>query len=466
MSMGTKPSRDGARVGCGLTGLAAAATMAIVAAGPCAAQTQVPPRAEAVGAGPEIDARRDALFRRMMADPSNLDLAFDYAALSSQAGDLEAAVATLERMLIFAPGLPRLQLELGVLYYRLGATQTARTYFEAAVSGPDVPQPVRDRVDVYLARLDDADAPSRLDGLVTLGGAYQTNANAAPSSRTIGLNGVDYILDDTFTERPDVNGFASLLLNYSHDLPGQGDRLEATFTAYGSLYAERDELNTALAELTVGPSFDLGRYGLDDTRLSVYGILGGAVLQADPYLASGGLGIQASTLIDPQLRLTGNLEARHEAFQDSTDRPTSSDRTGERYNASLAAQYALSDRTVLFSTLIGERRLADADYLSYGEVGGVLGVSHSFASPVAALEAPWTLTLAAGLSGRWFDEPDRLVGSDEEHDREFFLQATQLVPLRDEWAMQLQAGYRDVASNYDMRDYDNLRAAIAILKRF
>lgn len=39
----------------------------------------------------------------MLQDPSNLDVAFEYASLSSQVGDYEAAVSTLERMLIFAP---------------------------------------------------------------------------------------------------------------------------------------------------------------------------------------------------------------------------------------------------------------------------------------------------------------------------------------------------------------------------
>ena len=34
----------------------------------------------------------------MLQDPSNLDVAFEYASLSSQVGDYEAAISTLERM--------------------------------------------------------------------------------------------------------------------------------------------------------------------------------------------------------------------------------------------------------------------------------------------------------------------------------------------------------------------------------
>jgi cytochrome c-type biogenesis protein CcmH/NrfG len=47
----------------------------------------------------QIEARRQALLQLMLQDPSNLDVAFEYASLSSQVGDYEAAVSTLERML-------------------------------------------------------------------------------------------------------------------------------------------------------------------------------------------------------------------------------------------------------------------------------------------------------------------------------------------------------------------------------
>jgi thioredoxin-like negative regulator of GroEL len=52
---------------------------------------------------PEVEARREALLQQMIERPSDLDLAFEYAQLSSQVGDYEGAVSTLERMLIYAP---------------------------------------------------------------------------------------------------------------------------------------------------------------------------------------------------------------------------------------------------------------------------------------------------------------------------------------------------------------------------
>src|SRR5690348_16770725 len=55
-----------------------------------------------------IEAERTALFRKMLSDPGNVKLALRYAELSSQAGDLEGAISTLERLLIFAPDVAQL----------------------------------------------------------------------------------------------------------------------------------------------------------------------------------------------------------------------------------------------------------------------------------------------------------------------------------------------------------------------
>lgn len=90
-----------------------------------------------------LNAQRRQLFKRMMADPTNIPVSLRYARLSSRTGDLEAAISTLERLSLFAPDLARLKLDLGGLYYRLGAYDQARLYLDNALhgskpAGPDV----------------------------------------------------------------------------------------------------------------------------------------------------------------------------------------------------------------------------------------------------------------------------------------------------------------------------------------
>ena len=84
---------------------------------------------------PALEAQKEALFQQMFRDPANLDVTFAYADVSARLGDYEAAVSALERMLLFNPNLPRVQLELGALYFKMGSYELARDYFQKAAGG-------------------------------------------------------------------------------------------------------------------------------------------------------------------------------------------------------------------------------------------------------------------------------------------------------------------------------------------
>src|SRR5713226_203950 len=104
---------------------------------------------------PALESQKEALFQQMFRDPANLDVTFAYADVSARLGDYEAAVSALERMLLYNPNLPRVQLELGGLYFRMGSYDLARAYFEkAAAASP--PAAIRHRIDEYLAQIDKA----------------------------------------------------------------------------------------------------------------------------------------------------------------------------------------------------------------------------------------------------------------------------------------------------------------------
>ena len=87
-----------------------------------------------------LEAQKEALFQQMLRNPANLDVTFAYADVSARLGDYEAAVSALERMLLFNPDLPRVQLELGALYFRMGSYDVARDYFDKAAAGNPPPE--------------------------------------------------------------------------------------------------------------------------------------------------------------------------------------------------------------------------------------------------------------------------------------------------------------------------------------
>lgn len=100
----------------------------------------------------ELRRQYDAAFQEMLRQPANLEVLFKFATLAQQTGDNEGAISALERMLLLDPNLPRVQLELGILYYRLRSYDMARTYLDLALKSPDLPADVRKQAEQVMAR--------------------------------------------------------------------------------------------------------------------------------------------------------------------------------------------------------------------------------------------------------------------------------------------------------------------------
>ncbi|MDN2582827.1 tetratricopeptide repeat protein [Aquibium sp. ELW1220] len=429
-----------------------------------APKTVAPPQVSADVA--TLQAQRTALFQRMLDKPDDLDAAFKYAALSAQVGDLEAAIATLERMLIFAPGLPRLQLELGVLYYRLGAFETARTYFKSAISGPQVPDEVRLKVEEYLSGIATAEMDTRFSGQIRAGVRYQTNANRAPGLGTVLTSG-GLTIDPGSVGAADTNAYAAGLFHYSHDLPSQGDSLEVDLVTYASKQFERDELDTVLAEVTFGPALDMGRVGIDNAVLGIYGIAAGVFVNDHFYSAAGGVGTRF--VIRPSARMSSltAFEYRYRDYQESSAAPTANNRDGNEYRLYTSNSYIVMPTFMLNGGAYVQRTESEFGYLAYIEAGISGGFSYAFASPLGGQYGPWTLSPTAGFIYREYDDADPVIDPTEaEIDHEVYVGASLLVPVAQSWSLLADTEYRDVSSNYAIRDYDNLSVSLSVVKRF
>jgi len=451
-------------------GLAAFVAATVLIAGPAAAQsaatTTAAPRAVSAPAG-DIEGRRKVLLAQMLADPGNLDIAFEYAALSSQVGDLEGAVSTLERMLIFAPGLPRLQLELGVLYYRLGAYEPALSYFNGALAAPDVPPEVSDKVGQYIAAIEKRSETSGVGGAIMFGARYQTNATSAPSNPRIMLNGTPFTLSADGLSAPDTNAYIAGSFRAVHDLQSQGDQLVATLQAYGALYREQGRLNTGVVEINVGPSFDLRRFRIEDARFDIYGIASGMLLGGDPYLVTGGVGVRLSKGLGAATDLRIEIEALRNNYLNSTARPLASNSSGYSVNGSVGLEHQLNEHLKLFGLLSGERRMAERGYLSTWQGGVTIGSVLAFASLMGEDNEDWSVTVSGGYVKRVHDAPDAVINATTaQSDDEVFAQASLSVPLKEGWSVETSSSYRNVMSNYDLADSENLSVSLGAMKKF
>ncbi len=427
----------------------------------------VPPRIEQ-GSASQNAARRKILFAKMMVEPANLEIAFEYASLSAQAGDLESAISTLERMLIFAPDEPRLQLELGVLYYRLGSYEVARNYLNAALKAPNIPISVKMRVDSYLAEIRDRTAIDRFNGAVVFGTRFQSNATGGTRNDTLNLGWFDFPLPDDAKADSDFNAFVLGNFLYSHDLASQGDRFDVQLLTYGTLYGEHHEINIALAELTFGPVFSLDRFDLDHTDFGIYGILGGVTLSGDPYQLSGGAGVMLDKALTRDTRARLQVEYRHQDYRDSELRPNASDRTGNDIRVVGSLSHQLTDRFAVFASVEGERQHARQDYASNRQIGAIIGGTYLLDPPIGEGSQPWTVGLNFGAIDWRFDGPDpaMFMTTDARHDVEAFVQGSLTIPLRSNWSVQTVLGYRNVSSNDEINAFNDVSLSLGLMKSF
>ncbi|MHA7773893.1 hypothetical protein [Roseibium sp. M-1] len=414
-----------------------------------------------------LAARQAALLEVMLSAPDDLDTAFEYAMVSSLMGDYEAAISTLERMLIYAPGLPRVQLELGVLYFRLGSTETARYYFQEALKAPDVPPEVEARVSAYMTALAKQEDPASFRAAIVTGIRYQTNANAAPGSRRVDLNGGTFLLDDTSTGTADVNGFLAARLQGSYDLGLQGDLLEADFVFYGARYADLVRLDTALAELNLGPSINLERFDIDDSRVSVFAIASGIRLNHANYNGAVGVGTRFVSQLTPATLIDAKLEWRRRWYNDTAEYSTVSDRNGSYWRLAATLTRQLSQKITARALVLADFEEAKRPWTQSWEVGGGIGATIQFASPIGKLTLPWSLDLEAGYIYREYQGPDPLVdASAAQRDNEGWMRGGLSVPLRQDIALGFTGEFRRQYSTYDLGIYSNGSATLSLTKSF
>ena len=128
------------------------------------------------------------LFQGILAQPSDLNNTLQYAAAAS-ADDIESAIGTYEQLLFYNPTLSRVRFELGVLYFRLGSYEMARSYFQSALQMRDITPDLSERAQELIEVIDKKLQVDQFTGYVQTGLAYQTNPGAGPGAQTVLASG-------------------------------------------------------------------------------------------------------------------------------------------------------------------------------------------------------------------------------------------------------------------------------------
>lgn len=102
---------------------------------------------------PAVQTEINALYDGLLQNPTDRSLNLRYSATLSKAGDYEAAIPPLERILVNEPHNAWLMTQLAVLYNALNAKLMARTYLKRALAEPDISAEVAQKARALLATL-------------------------------------------------------------------------------------------------------------------------------------------------------------------------------------------------------------------------------------------------------------------------------------------------------------------------
>ena len=417
----------------------------------------------------QLQARKEELFQQTLREPGNLDIAFAYADASAKLGDNEAAVSALQRMLLFNPNLPRVKLELGALFFRMGSYELARTYFEEALAS-NPPQEVKSRIETYLAEIARNSAPQRFSGFFFFGGQYQSDANVAPGSPLVHSPIGDVLLNSQFVKKSDVNVFGTGAFLYSYDLGTQDrDTFEVGGTGFANHYSSVTRLDLGLAELTAGPRINFLKPlpEVESASLKPYLIANDVSLGGNQYFHTLGVGAEATMLAWHDIRLRSVFEFRDKNFNSAPDRPLSRALTGTDKLLTLFATKPIttapffSELALEFDYLAQDTRKIPtifglSDYYSNQTYAVAAAYRVRYDDPTGSFAFPWETTGFISHSWADYDAPDPCctgLTPTIRHDQHLRFGVTHSVQVSDNVAVVLQFQRDIVSSNLSLYAY-------------
>ena len=418
----------------------------------------VPAFAQQQGAEPEsLQAQYDAAFQEVLRSPGNLDVMFKFAGIAVRLGNYEAAISTLERMLLFNPELPRVRLELGVLYFRLGSFDVSRSYLKRAIEGKDVPQEVRTRVEAFLDEIDKRSSRNQFSGSVFFGARYQTNANAGPGSADVRAAGFDAVLEDEFLGQDDFNVFASAVVQHDLDLHTQENETWRTIgRAYWSRQFSLRQFDVGVLEMTTGPRLAVYPDRFEDLSFRPYLLAGLVTLERARFFYTLGGGFQVRKPIGQRIIVDGGYELRRKEFRNTARRPNSDGLSGYEHAVGLGGRYAITEAIILnlhFSFVDDDARV---EFNSNTEFAVSAGISARYDAPFQITAWPWQSVFSVSRIITNYSEPDPAVDPNIERlDHEWRLTLTNSFGLTEDWSiiLQLQRVIND--SNLSNFEFDN-----------
>lgn len=415
------------------------------------------------------EAKRDlrdqqkALFEQLLVEPDNIDLMFSYAKVSIDLEDYEAAISTLERLLIYRQDIPLVRLELAVAYFNLGSYEVAKLYFEQALAEPDLPDTAAARIKPYMEAIAFHTRTSAFSLIANVGITHATNANLGPDAAQIRVDQFGGNVPLVSGRKEADTGVRTLLsVSHIYDLQGANDDAWKTdVTAFALRYFNQDDGDVGFTSIRTGPRLSLTNEQFGP-RLRPY-FEGQYLNVRDRGLyASYGVGTEYSDTLSPIMSAYGDIGLRYRNFfrKEFTQNDT--------YNAYVSAGLAyipLRDLILRASGSI-ELEFADADFNSNIEAGLRASAEYQYDSGIDWIDRKWSLSGFAEFRTRQFEEPNAFIAADlKRSDYDIRGGVSHIFTLTDGFGIQFDVDALLRESNIVNFDLDNISGTLSLQYR-
>ncbi len=357
-----------------------------------------------------LRAEQAALFQDMLASPDDIDLMYRYALTSIRLKDYEAAITTLERILIYNSSLPPVKLELGAAYYRIGSYPVAGAYFQDVLDDPAATQDQKQRASQFMAEIERRTQTSYFVGKIGAGALFTTNANNGPNSQNIELGGVIVQLTDPkATSQTDVGAVISGNVSHFYDMGmPNGDQWRTDFGFYTARFADTKGGAVDVALLRTGPqlSLDDDRYG---PKARPYVEFDHVRYSNDPLYTTIGLGVEITDTVNQQLSVFGDVRVGYRDDHQPIPAPAPGaaevrDADGLNIRSRAGLTYFYDQATILRGYALFGYEGADTGADRNFEFGIGGDATWRYESGVEFADRPWEVNAGASATYRRFDE--------------------------------------------------------------
>jgi tetratricopeptide (TPR) repeat protein len=356
-------------------------------------------------------------YEQVLGDPDNVDLNYRYALVQIQRGDLKSASATLERILLINPNLPKVRLLYAVVLLRLDNLVESERELSTVLKG-NPPDNIRAEAEQYLKEVKKRQKKTQLSGRLSVGLEYDDNRNSTPAEGKRLFAAIPIQLTGENLRRDDVSQIYMVNVEARRDLGTQrGHELFLNGNYYQAHQVLLKTLNLQAFSLQGGGVYK-SRWG--DFAPSI--LWDHIKLAQTSFLRSHGAALRWDKKLSKTTAVWFDVRDVMQSYARTAVVQTAGERNGSMFDATVGADFMVSPKVRVGLSANHGIKHASRHSWAYERDGAALNA--------VVLLGKGTFALAnAGFSLDRYDEPDPQVSPMYRRDSIIRMGATYGAPL-------------------------------------